>query len=504
MTSVDRLTRETQARVGLKQLLRQGALTPASVLACPDLVELGMSAGQRPEDAAVVVSAAVTRAVSRIEDAEAARHLLALGPKADRQSLTKRRIAAASVVGVTPDSFRVRREQRIINELAREILLEVNQRRGAAARPPGARATLDSERHCPYCGSRFRLANCPVVATSPAQAPDQGHRDHAGSDVWVRSRIDGVARFLIGRPPSTDRSGRAVGHALPSPWELAAGVVSLGERPARACPVCCHPLPPTIDATQPYVVAIAGLVAASKTSTVLALLHGITQAGPEPVGLKSVSVAETSFFEYQTDIRAYGYGDLATATEPGLQTPVELAAKSDHDAPVTVLIQDGAGEDFANPYRRLRHLPLVPWADAIVFVYDPEQAPSFRQQRSDAEILSLPRGDQSVLLSGIRDDLEVRTAGNPPGGVYPDPQLFVALSKGDLLGWDASRASAASEQDIRAAIAAIGDKAFLHATERWDAAQWGAIAPKPPGGAPPFGVLELFRAVLAPIRNERC
>lgn len=118
-------TRLEGARVGLRQLLKRGRLSPASVLECPDLLSLTpVTSSSRPA-AAVFTEQAMTRAIDGIEQHEAARLLFGLDSSTADNTLSDRRTAAAQKAGVTPESFRVRREPRLIDELAHALLIEL-------------------------------------------------------------------------------------------------------------------------------------------------------------------------------------------------------------------------------------------------------------------------------------------------------------------------------------------------------------------------------------------
>lgn len=114
-------------RDGLRRLLRRGGLTREGVLAVPALTALPAAFGRAGQEAgaAVIVADALGRAIERSPDRDAARVLFAVAPSTAGDPLGTRRAAAAEIAEVTPDSFRVRREPRLLDDLARALLVEL-------------------------------------------------------------------------------------------------------------------------------------------------------------------------------------------------------------------------------------------------------------------------------------------------------------------------------------------------------------------------------------------
>lgn len=112
---------------GLRQLVRTGQVTPNSVLAVPELIGLPLQLGriEREPEAAISVADALLRAIQSIAEPDTARILFGLDGDGVSGSLGERRARAASAASLTPGSFRVRREARLLNELARVLLVEL-------------------------------------------------------------------------------------------------------------------------------------------------------------------------------------------------------------------------------------------------------------------------------------------------------------------------------------------------------------------------------------------
>jgi hypothetical protein len=111
---------------GLRRLVRVGRATPGAVLAVPELSRLPLHMGREEQEAeaAIRVAAAVMSAIEETSMPKAARALL--GTDDDKvRPVAERRMLAAEQASVTPDSFRVRREPRLLDELARALLIEL-------------------------------------------------------------------------------------------------------------------------------------------------------------------------------------------------------------------------------------------------------------------------------------------------------------------------------------------------------------------------------------------
>jgi pSer/pThr/pTyr-binding forkhead associated (FHA) protein len=172
-----------EARLGLRELLRQAGIAPPAVLACAHLIALASPGpGERSNDsrAAVVVSAAVDRALDKTPERDAARALFGATRATAGQPLGHRRAAAAEIVQVKPESFRVRREARILDDVARALLVELAFEDDAPASLTTAEVQLEEQtrsRGAPYVrfrdGDRFKV----IALTGTTMTIGRGHCD---------------------------------------------------------------------------------------------------------------------------------------------------------------------------------------------------------------------------------------------------------------------------------------------------------------------------------------
>lgn len=137
----DETSRLKLARTGLRKLLKEGRVSAASVLACPELVSLASpsSTGAEDGDAAATVAQALRFAVEGMKERDAVGTLLGLVPSSEGESLRLRRDEAAALLGIKGESFRVRRESQLLEKLANALVVEL-------AKPVGRKAGLPADR----------------------------------------------------------------------------------------------------------------------------------------------------------------------------------------------------------------------------------------------------------------------------------------------------------------------------------------------------------------------
>ena len=172
-------------------------------------------------------------------------------------------------------------------------------------------STLSAKIECPYCGSRVRLGDCPIVATEApigklpilsdgagaATRPVNDRTEDAGFDApsassgpiapigqsgfetVSRSAILGWTRSgwpIIRRPPFVEQvtsSGRRKVTALLKTMPSIAGEAPIEDLPARACPVCGQPMPIDTGIRPLKILAVVGTIGAGKTHFLASALH---------------------------------------------------------------------------------------------------------------------------------------------------------------------------------------------------------------------------------------
>jgi len=349
---------------------------------------------------------------------------------------------------------------------------------------------------------------------APAHGPAAGDaimRDVPGAmgpqkGQLLRSKVDNRDRIVLALAPGLPSpppvaSGRRrvrirpaeVGPEveLPSLVDLAGGREGLRARPARACPECWHPFPVTIDQRNPYPVALIGHAAASKTTTVLALIESVAQNGAAVLGVRSFAATQQTMEALSSDDKEifanYREGIGPGGTNRTHHPPLEfLTSLPGRDRQVTLLIQDAAGEDLMDEETRTYRTFL--WADVVIFIYNPEASPSWRRNKGF---------DQAVLLNDVRSDIEAYGQHDASGEPFPEPKLIIAVSKADLLDDPPDlRGGPRPEAEVKQAIIDLRDAAMIGAAERWNDVHWFFTAPLPAHGGGSEGVTDLFAHLL--------
>lgn len=122
------------AKTGLRQLLKRGGgLEPDSVLACPALVSIGTQYHPYGDasEAAVVIAGVLQAAIFDMPERLALEALFGLTSDTKGEGVGRRRAAAAELLDLKPESFRVRREPQLLDRVAFRLLAECGKLRGS-------------------------------------------------------------------------------------------------------------------------------------------------------------------------------------------------------------------------------------------------------------------------------------------------------------------------------------------------------------------------------------
>jgi hypothetical protein len=364
----------------------------------------------------------------------------------------------------------------------------------------------DSPRRAGRKTSRRQRASDPITAKDVA--------DGSAASLFVRgnrlqSTLDGKDRLIVHAPPTrpVEQRRRFFGNGpqpLPVPAELAEADGGARLRPARACPQCLHPLPEAIDSHDPLLIPLVGHRAASKTTTMAAFVEQLGMHGPRAFGVDDMAPTEATSTQLTDIMRRYrSRVDVVGNTPDQWHRPLEFLTEADGGGdPSVVFFHDVAGEDVMSPENRMLYAPFVLWADAILFVYNPEASPRLREQsqglaRSGDTPDPTDDVEQAAVLNGLLNDLKASPRLDPTGREHRIPPLVIAVSKADLLPNppDLSGDLPLGEA-VQAALAGLDDGAVVAAGNRWPEVHWHFIAPKPPSGAPQ-GIVPLFDQLLS-------
>jgi hypothetical protein len=404
----------------------------------------------------------------------------------------------------------------------------------------------DQRRFCPYHGGYVLLADCPIVATNDevtagagarrgslasttasadfssevggagnggtetgahqvkVESTTQGRtRVRARADVppqvgdLVLSKIDDKQRLVVAAAPGYTRRLLRGAPELDAPAVLARAYGGAVARPARACPTCLHPLPVTIDYRDTYPTVLVGYKGSSKTSTVLALIEEAGRHEPEFFGVSNFSPTEaTSRYLLSIDKQIFVNFRNNVKTQRTQQSeihpPLEFLTTIGAGGPsASLLIHDVDGETLADPNMRLKRAPSVLWADAILFIYNPQDSPQLTNGENP---------EQATILNGIRDDLESRGPRDASGRAYVDPPLLFVVSKADLIPNCPDLSDGYTDADVQNALRSIGDQAVINAANRFPTVHWLLMAPMPSHGGGPQGVLDVLSVLLRQLR----
>lgn len=314
-----------------------------------------------------------------------------------------------------------------------------------------------TRRRCPYCSEEIELGQCPIVATNIEELAglEEGFVSLRPADldeISLPSKTVPLRRLtktkwpVIAEPPNDDdkrvrsRERSILGRALGGDGDglidsLTSGAVPREDVPARACPVCEHPLPLSIDSRETSVVAVVGVNRVGKTYLLATSLLEALRAG----GLDS----RLGCTEFATDDRtnaAFLRNYVmplrnGTALDPtqaeGREEraePLVFSVTLPRADPFSLAIHDVAGEVLGDHKRRARSATYLHGARGIVFVIDPRDIDYLRETIPPHLIEGEEElgWDQGSLLSICLSN-DGLLSGAPPIPVV------VAIAKADLI-----------------------------------------------------------------------
>jgi hypothetical protein len=312
-------------------------------------------------------------------------------------------------------------------------------------------AHRQTRRRCPYCSEEIELGQCPIVGTSIQGLGGLGGLDPSELDeISLPSETVPLRRLkqtgwpVLAEAPnqnggrrSRERSllGRALGDSGGALEPLNSGTLPREDVPARACPACENPLPPSIDTRETAVIAVVGVNRVGKTYLLAtSLLEALRRGGLDK------RLGCTEFFaddrtnanflaNYVTPLRN-GTVLAKTQIEGGKERaqPLVFNISLPECEPFSLAIHDVAGEVLGDHKQRAQSATYLHGARGIVFVVDPRDIDELRAKIPP----SLVEGeeelgwDQGTLLSVCLSD-DGLLAGAPPIPVV------IAIAKADLI-----------------------------------------------------------------------
>jgi len=309
-------------------------------------------------------------------------------------------------------------------------------------------ASLQTKRRCPYCSREFELGECPIVATNIEGVGGLGGIEPGEgalpSGTVPSERLARTDWPVLAKPPNEDSGrrreersliGRAFGGDGGILEPLNGGSLPVEDVPARACPACENPLPPSIDSRETAVVAVVGVNRVGKTYLLATSLLDATRRGGLDRRLGCTEFVADSktdriFIEkYLTRLRE---GALLEPTQKeGAEVrskPLVFNVTLPECEPFSLAVHDVAGEVLGDYKQRAQSATYLHGARGIVFVIDPRDIDDLRADIPPALIEGEEElaWDQGTLLSTCLSD-DGLLAGTPPIPVV------VAIAKADLI-----------------------------------------------------------------------
>jgi hypothetical protein len=314
-----------------------------------------------------------------------------------------------------------------------------------------------TRRRCPYCSEEIELGQCPIVATNIEELTglEEGFVALKPADldeVSLPSKTVPLRRLtktkwpVIAEPPNDNRMGgrsrerSILGRALSGNGDglidsLASGALPREDVPARACPVCEHPLPLSIDSRETSVVAVVGVNRVGKTYLLATSLLEALRAGGLDSRLGCTEFATddrtnaTFLRNYVMSLRNGTALDQTQAEgREERAEPLVFSVTLPRADPFSLAIHDVAGEVLGDHKRRARSATYLNGARGIVFVIDPRDIDNLRERIPPHLIEGEEElgWDQGSLLSiCLSNDGLLASA--------PPIPVVVAIAKADLI-----------------------------------------------------------------------
>jgi hypothetical protein len=331
----------------------------------------------------------------------------------------------------------------------------------------------------------------PERPTGPRQVTVRARRLGAGSKVC--SDVDRAERIVLATAGELLVRKKFSANTLRAPRDIAeeAGAES---RPARACPVCKHPLPLSLDDRDVFPITMIGHSGASKTSTIMALIEEAGRRSEAELGVHSFfpTGSATDYLWSRADdpkSKPRGFMMSRRVRHPPLEFVLQRSTTSRQ---LSLLFQDAAGEDLTDHEAILRKAPSVLWSDVIIYVYDPTKSTKHAGREA------MP---QAAILNRVREDIEHHGRNEERGR----PHLIVMVSKADTLDkhrqydLDGRRYS---DSDVQDTLRELGDGGVVAAAKRFETVRWLFASPSRPDTETPQGIVELFRTLLQSLPLE--
>lgn len=305
---------------------------------------------------------------------------------------------------------------------------------------------------CPYCSSRFRLGDLPIVATSHSQDVHGGLNFSAEEgDEETRNRFyppSGVKPLgwvgkwpvVAGAPLAGYRPPTGLRRYSQAPPQLVAldAAAPPEDRPARICMGCRHPLPRSLDARDWFSIAVVGINRASKTHFISTSLHEAYYGqGLEALGCAEFEPdgpsADTYYNEYYVPVYQARRVKAPTLSDIGTRTkrfePLVFSATFERaERGSLFLFHDVAGDDLISYQNRPLVAPFVARADAVIFLLDPLWLPNLRSVLRTT--IPAPGVEQMTVFSSVVEDIQASMARRRSSRPVP---IIVTLTKSDLL-----------------------------------------------------------------------
>ena len=318
-------------------------------------------------------------------------------------------------------------------------------------------AVKKDERTCPFCGELMLLRDAPIVATGVGVGDTFGSwgastpERHDGINFYDDPPDDASNATQVAEPTDSQASSVAGYELL---WSAADAeededtgswvtrMLSGGSDPVRSlerfpvekiarrlCPACLGVLPPDLDTRQAHIVAVVGLNGAGKSHYLAAALRqAVREQGLSPIGITEFAPDDDTAPRLHQEyiLKLFRRGQLLSAThvdDDVARKPLTFRVTAEGHEPILLMTHDISGETLMDYRKRARIAPFLARASALIFLLDPTEFDSVRDQLPDSALVD---GDRYIHQADLLRSCLAALA-------YDSVPIAITIAKADLM-----------------------------------------------------------------------
>ncbi len=241
--------------------------------------------------------------------------------------------------------------------------------------PTAAKKESASVATCPFCFTRFPLAEAPFRCGNPrceGRVEDPVYAEYQG--LLAPEKMGPI--FSVGAEPGRSRRAAAAG-TCPSCGH---------ETHRRVCPTCHYELLHDAGRAAERLIAVIGGRGTGKSNYIAMLINQLENIAGVALGVAIRAVGDRTRERYERDFYAPLFRQnrvipptQTAAVDPATRTPMVFRLTTNEGGVANLVLFDTAGEDMQALSTMSSEARYILHADALLFLLDPLQIPAVRQ-----------------------------------------------------------------------------------------------------------------------------